>query len=127
MDHSEKYKIEAQERWANTDACKEHKEKTKDYSDQKWNDLSAGMDQIMADFAKCMLKGEKPASDSAQKLVNALQNYITENYYHCTNMILAGLGRMYVADERFRNNINQHACGTAEYICEAIELHCGMK
>ena len=28
---------------------------------------------------------------------------------------------MYVADERFKNNIDKHASGTAKFICQAIE------
>jgi hypothetical protein len=35
-----------------------------------------------------------------------------------------GLGQMYVADERFKNNIDKHASGTAAFICEAIEVYC---
>nr|MCR4718760.1 TipAS antibiotic-recognition domain-containing protein [Bacillota bacterium] len=52
------------------------------------------------------------------------QNHITENYYICTNEILSGLGQMYVADERFRNNIDKNADGTAAFICEAIKVYC---
>ena len=83
------------------------------------------MDQIMAEFALCMKNGETPDSAEAQHLVKQLQNHITENYYSCTTAILAGLGQMYVADERFRNNIDKHADGTAQFICEAIGIYCG--
>ena len=120
----EKYKVEAQEKWGNTDAYIEHDEKTKNYSKQKWNDLSESMGYIMAEFAACMKKGEEPGSTEAQNLVKILQNHITENYYLCTNEILAGLGKMYVADERFKNNIDKNADGTAEFICEAIDFYC---
>ena len=120
----EKHKAEAQEKWGNTDAYKEHEEKTKNYSKQKWNDLTEGMDRMMAEFALCMKRGAEPASSEAQNLVKCLQNHITENYYLCTNEILAGLGQMYVGDERFKNNIDKHADGTAEFICEAINVYC---
>ena len=120
----EKYKVEAQEKWGKTDAYKEHAERTKNYSKQKWNDLAEGMDHIMAEFAVCMKNGETPDSIGAQNLVKTLQNHITENYYLCTNKILAGLGQMYVADERFKSNIDKHADGTATFICEAIEAYC---
>ena len=120
----EKYKAETQEKWGKTDAYKEHAERTKNYSKQKWNDLAEGMDHIMAEFALCMRKDESPDSTEAQNLVKMLQNHITENYYVCTNEILAGLGQMYVADERFRNNIDKHADGTATFICEAIAVYC---
>ena len=120
----EKHKAEAQEKWGNTDAYKEHEEKTKNYSKQKWNDLAEGMDRIMAEFALCMKRGAEPDSGEAQSLVKCLQNHITENYYLCTNEILAGLGQMYVGDERFKNNIDKNADGTAEFICEAIKAYC---
>ena len=120
----EKYKAEAQEKWGKTDAYKEHAEKTRNYSKQNWNDLAAGMDQIMAEFSLCMKNGEAPESVPAQELVKQLQSHITQNYYNCTNQILAGLGQMYVADERFRNNIDRHADGTAAFICQAIEIYC---
>ena len=120
----EMYKAEAREKWGKTDAYKEHEEKTRNYSKQNWNDLTAGMDHIMAEFALCKNKGEQPDSTQAQSLVKKLQSHITENYYHCTREILAGLGQMYVADERFKSNIDQHAEGTAAFINEAVAIYC---
>ena len=121
----EKNKAEALEKWGNTDAYKEHAEKTKNYSKQKWNNLADGMNHIMAEFAACMKNGNRFDSEAAQSLVKVLQNHITENYYLCTNEILDGLGKMYVADERFKNNIDKHAEGTAAFISEAIAVYCG--
>ncbi len=119
----EKHSAEAQEKWGTTEAYREHTEKTKNYSEQKWNDLTEDMDGIMAEFALCMASFESPGCARAQTLVRELQNYITENYYRCTNEILTGLGRMYVSDERFRNNIDRHSVGTAEFISRAIEIY----
>ena len=45
-----------------TDAYKEHEEKTKNYSKQKWNDINSGMDHIMKEFAFCMEEDEGPDS-----------------------------------------------------------------
>ena len=120
----EKYKAEAKEKWGKTDAYKEHSEKTKDYSKDKWNNLADDMNEIMAEFAVCMKNGNEADSDAAQELVKTLQNHITENYYNCTNPILSGLGMMYVGDERFKNNIDKHGDGTAQFICDAITIYC---
>ena len=120
----EQYKAEAKEKWGQTPAYKEYDTRTKDYSKSKWNDLAQGMDRIMAEFAACMKKGDTPDSAEAQTLVEALQSHITQNYYLCTKEILAGLGQMYVADERFRNNIDKHGDGTAAFVCEAIGVYC---
>ena len=119
---AEAYRDEAKEKWGNTDAYREHTRKTADYSEEKWNDLAQGMEQILAAFAAC--REEAPEQTEAQKLVGQLQDYITANYYHCTKEILAGLGQMYVADERFRKNIDKHGDGTAAFISRAIAAYC---
>ena len=121
----ETYKAEAKEKWGQTPAYKEHAEKTKHYSKDKWNSLAEGMNHIMAEFARCLKSGETPDSAAAQSLVKTLQTHITEHYYHCTNEILSGLGQMYVADERFQTNIDRHADGTAAFIRDAIGVYCG--
>ena len=81
------------------------------------------MNDIMAEFADCMKKDASPDSEEAQTLVKKLQNHISEHYYTCTNEILAGLGQMYVLDERFKRNIDKNAEGTAQFICNAIEFY----
>ena len=121
----EKYKEEVQEKWGLTKEYSQYKEKTKNYSKNNWNDLLERMDNIMKKFAVCMENDESPDSVKAQNLVKQLQNHITDNYYVCTNEILSGLGQMYILDERFKNNIDKHANGTAEYINKAIKVYCG--
>lgn len=118
-----KYEKEVKERWGETAAYKEHQEKTKGYSKENWQDANAGLDNILEEFAQCKAGGATPDSKEALDLVKKLQNHITEQYYTCTNEILAGLGQMYVADERFRKNIDKHGEGTAEFVSEAIEKY----
>ena len=120
----QQYEDEAKQRWGGTDAYKESQAKTAGYSKDKWNDVLAGMNDIFAEFAECKKCGESSDSDTAQRLVKKLQDYITANFYHCTDDILAGLGRMYVCDERFKNNIDKNGAGTAEFVSEAIKIYC---
>ena len=120
----ESYKTEAQQRWGKTDAYKEHTQKTSNYTKDKWSSLASDMDLIFADFALCLKNGCEPASQEAQSLVKKLQDHITKNYYNCTTQILFGLGQMYVSDERFRQNIDKHAEGTAVFVSEAIACYC---
>ena len=119
-----RYESEAKRRWGETAAYKEHAEKTATYSKEKWQDVTDGLMTVLAKFAACMKDGHTADSDEAQALVQELQNYITENYYTCTDGILAGLGQMYVADERFKNNIDKHTPGTATFISESIATYC---
>ncbi len=120
----ENYKNEVKEKWGNTQAYNEYTEKTKGYSKENFNAMGEGMEKILAEFANCMQNGAEPNSADAQNLVQKLQNHITENFYTCTNEILASLGQMYVADERFKNNIDEHAPNTAQFISQAIEYYC---
>ena len=123
---SNKYEAEARERWGGTEAYREHEHKTKNYTKEKWAEANDGLMAIFAEFATCKANGVTPASTEAQALVAKLQNHITDNYYTCTDEILAGLGKMYVADERFKKNIDKNGDGTAEFAAEAIAIKVGV-
>ena len=118
------YKIEARERYGNTVAYREHEQKAKNYTKEKWVEANDGLMAIFAEFAVCKQSGAESDSNEAQALVAKLQTHITANYYTCTDEILAGLGKMYVADERFKKNIDKCGEGTAEFANRAIGAFC---
>ena len=117
------YETEARERWGNTDAYREHEKKTKNYTKEKWAEVNEGLMAIFAEFAECKNSGFAANLPKAQSLVVKLQEYITKNYYTCTDEILAGLGKMYACDERFKKNIDKYGEGTAEFVAEDIEIY----
>ena len=118
------YESEVKERWGKTEAYKEHSEKTKDYSKDKWQSITDSLDSIFGEFSECMKNGNTPDSKAAQALAEKLQKHITDNFYTCTNEILSGLGQMYICDERFTQNIDKHGVGTAEFVNKAIIEYC---
>ena len=120
--HNRDLEKEAKGKWGQTQAYREYEQKH--HTGQAQEVLAAELDGVMAEFACCKKAGEAPDSTQAQSLVKKLQDHITGNYYNCTKEILAGLGQMYVADERFQSNIDKHAEGTAAFICEAIGIYC---
>ena len=117
------YETEARERYGHTAAYKEHEQKTKNYTKEKWAEANDGLMAIFAEFSACKNRGESADSAEAQALVAKLQAHITANYYTCTDEILAGLGKMYVADERFKKNIDKYGEGTAEFAEEGIRIY----
>ena len=117
------YENEARSRWGATDAYREHEQKTKNYTKEKWSEANDGLMAIFAEFAACKNGGASADFDEAQALVAKLQAHITANYYTCTDEILAGLGKMYVADERFKKNIDKYDEGTAEFVSEGIRIY----
>ena len=119
------YEKEAHTRYGNTDAYREHKEKTKNYTKEKWAEANEGLMAIFGEFAVCKDSGSSTDSAEAQVLVAKLQTHITVNYYTCTDEILAGLGKMYICDERFKKNIDKYGDGTAEFVADAIAVKLG--
>ena len=114
---------EAKQLFGTTDAYKEYIDKTANYTSKNWQMATEGLNAIFKKFAQCLKNGFSAESVSAQELVKELKNFITENYYTCTNEILAGLGQMYAADERFKENIDKQGSGAAEFAAEAIRIY----
>ena len=121
------YTVEARSRWGNTDAYREHEQKTKNYGEEKWAEANDGLMAIFVEFATLKNNGFTENAPEVQSLVVELRDFITKNYYTCTDEIIAGLGKMYVCDERFKKNIDRHGEGTAEFVAEAIEIYFGGK
>ena len=117
------YETETRERYGNTTVYREHELKTKNYTKEKWAEANEGLMAIFVSFATYKNSDLLPSSPEVQSLVLKLQSYITENYYTCTNEILYGLGKMYVADERFKKNIDKYGEGTAEFAAEGIRIY----
>ena len=117
------YSKESFECWGDTSAYREHEQKTKNYTKEKWAEANDGLMAIFAEFAARKNSGVRADSAEAQALVAKLQAHITENYYTCTDEILAGLGKMYAADERFKKNIDKYGEGTAEFAAEGIRIY----
>ena len=81
---------------------------------------------MMAQFAELgRLKNLAPAAPEVQTAIRKLQQFITDHFYTCTPEILAGLGEIYVADERFRENTDKTGGeGTASFVSKAIAVYC---
>ena len=117
------YETEARSRWGATDAYREHEQKTKNYTKEKWTEANDGLMAIFAEFAALKNSGVTADSAEAQAHDAKLQAHITENYYTCTDEVLAGLGKMYVADERFKKNIDKYGEETTEFVAEGIRIY----
>ena len=71
------------------------------------------------------MKDFAPESETVQKQVKKLQDFISENYYTCTNEILAGLGKAYSAGGEMTENIDKAGGeGTGAFADKAIQIYC---
>lgn len=115
------YKAEAKAKWGDTVAYQEYTHK--EMQDKDFAIVSEKMMQMFAELGHC--KQLAPSDDTVQQKIAALQQFITDNLYTCTKEILYGLGQMYIADERFMQNIdNAGGEGTARFVSEAITVYC---
>ena len=114
----EQYKAEAKAKWGNTAAYKECEEK----ASSRKPDIGAQFFDVFVRMGA--YKHMRPDAPEVQNMVRELQQF-TDNFYHCTNEILSGLGEMYTADERFTANIDAAAGeGTAAFVSQAIAFYC---
>ncbi len=109
------YEAEARERWGGEAVDKANK-KAKDFGPE----MGEEMNRIYLNLAS--LRQLDPASDEAQEaigewydLLNKMGDYSLEAF--------AGLGQMYVDDERFRKNIDRFGEGLAVFMCGAMGVY----
>lgn len=118
-----KYVQEAKAQWKDTCEWTEYEQKTKNYSGSDWQKANRELMGCFVEFGK--IKNEKADSKEAQICVETLMKTITENFYCCSKDMISSLGKMYVADERFKRSIDMAGGnGTAEFASKAIELYC---
>ena len=115
----EEYTRKAKEQWGDSKAFSEYEQKS---ASRSTDDEKMLWSNFMKLFEKCgKLKESDPNSVEAQTMIKEIQDYITKNFYECTNEILAGLGKMYAAEGEFKTNIDKAGGnGTAEFVSRAI-------
>lgn len=116
------YAKEVKTRWGHTDAYAQSAERTKEYGVKEWNAINSESSDILRQFGES--RALSPDSQEARLLVERWRSHISAHFYECTSEILAGLGDMYVSDERFRENIDKYGTGTAEFMANAIAVYC---
>ncbi|MFC3932975.1 MerR family transcriptional regulator [Streptococcus dentapri] len=116
----EAFEAEAKKKWGDTSAYQEFKDRTSE------KDFAQISQEGMMIFAQIGQLKHLAADDSqVQEQIRVLQDYISSHFYECTPEILAGLGRMYAGDNRFKTSIDQAGgIGTADFAARAIDSYC---
>ena len=113
------YAKEAKAQWGET---KEYREfEAKNLTKEQQQTAGAGLMELFLDFAR----KKDGAPEDAFAEVQKLQDYISRNFYHCSNDVLKGLGKLYGVGGEFTKNIDAYAgAGTAAFASKAIESYC---
>jgi MerR family transcriptional regulator, thiopeptide resistance regulator len=117
------YDAEVEERWGETEAYAQSKRRTAAYSKDDWLRIKAEGEDIEARFAAALQNGVPADSEPAMDLAEEHRQQISRNFYDCPPGMHAGLGRMYVEDERFTAHYEQRAPGLAQYVSTAVQAN----
>jgi DNA-binding transcriptional MerR regulator len=117
------YEAEVEERWGETDAYAQSKRKTATYSKEDWLRIKAEGEDVERRFAEALQAGVPADSPQAMDIAEEHRQQITRNFYDCPPEMHAGLGRMYVEDERFTAHYEQRAPGLAQYVSTAVQAN----
>jgi DNA-binding transcriptional MerR regulator len=121
--YSEDYEREAEERWGDTDAWSQSQRKTAAYTKDDWIRIKEEAADVQRRFAEAMQSGAAADSDRAMDVAEEHRQHITRWFYDCPPQMHAGLGRMYVEDERFAANYERTAPGLAQYVSTAVQAN----
>ncbi len=123
VENEEDYAREAEERWGATDAWRTSRERTSRYTKADWEQVKAEADGINARFVALMAAGEPADGEAARAVAEEHRQHIGRRFYDCPPEMHAGLGRMYVADERFTATYEALAPGLAQYVSTALQAN----
>jgi DNA-binding transcriptional MerR regulator len=117
------YDAEVEERWGDTDAYRESRRRTSSYTKDDWLRIKADGEQISRRFAEALRSGVPAESEAAMDIAEEHRQQISRNFYDCPPEMHAGLGRMYVEDERFTATYEAIAPGLAQYVSTAVQAN----
>ena len=117
------YAEEAEQRWGETDAWKESRQRTRGYSKEDWLRIKAESEEIERRLVATLRSGAAADSAEAMDAVEAHRQHISRWFYDCSPEMHAGLGRMYLEDERFTAHYEELAPGLAEFVSSAVQAN----
>ena len=121
--YSEDYEREAEERWGDTEAWAQSQQRTRSYSKADWVRVKEEVDDLNRRFVEAMRAGVPADSEQAMDVAEQHRQHISRWFYDCPPEMHAGLGRMYVEDERFTATYERIAPGLAQYVSAAVQAN----
>nr|WP_281371557.1 TipAS antibiotic-recognition domain-containing protein [Petropleomorpha daqingensis] len=122
-DDPSRYDAEVQERWGETDAYRESRRRTSSYTKDDWLRIKEEGAEVERRFAEALRSGAAADSEQAMDVAEEHRQHISRWFYDCPPEMHAGLGRMYVEDERFTAHYEEIAPGLAEYVSTAVQAN----
>ncbi|MDQ3714507.1 MAG: MerR family transcriptional regulator [Actinomycetota bacterium] len=114
------YAEEVEQRWGTIDAYQQSAARTKSYTRQDWETITAQGSANTTALAEALAAGLPATSVEAMDAAEQARQHITRWFYDCPVEMHRNLGDMYVADERFTATYEKVTPGLAAYVRDAI-------
>jgi hypothetical protein len=121
--YSEDYEREAEERWGDTEAWTQSQRRTAAYTKDDWVRIKDEAADAERRFAEALRSGVPADAEPAMDIAEEHRQHISRWFYDCPPAMHAGLGRMYVEDERFTAHYEEIAPGLAQYVSTAVQAN----
>jgi DNA-binding transcriptional MerR regulator len=115
----EEYAAEAEQRWGDTEAWRQSRQRTSRMSKDDWLAVRAESEALEAELAAAMTGGVAPTDDRALDLAERHRRGI-ERFYDVSYEMHRGLALMYLADPRFTSHYDDRAPGLAQWLHDAV-------
>ena len=117
VDH---YADEVEDRWGDSTAFKESKERTSKYTHADFAAAKIDQEAVTEDFAIAFGNRVGFRSAAVQEIVVAHRVAISNWFYECSVEMQKNLALMYINDDRFKAYYDSRARGLAQYVHDAI-------
>lgn len=121
-DEMDRFAQEAKASWGDTREWAEYEKKSAGRSKHEEAALGNELLALFVPFGRMAADGCDPASDEARAQARCIQEFISKNYYQCSDEVFAQFGRAYGSGGDFTRNINASAGeGAAEFAARTID------
>lgn len=119
--HEKEYAKETEERWGNTLAYKQSKDRVSKMSKEELKSVLRKHGEIAQELAVCMKEGVGITSSKVQSLVKKHYDGLS-SFYDPNPEIYLGLANVYVDDQRFAKNYEDIEPGLAKYFSDSMKV-----
>ncbi len=117
------YAAQAQERWGETEAWRESRRRTTQYTKADWEQIKAEAEAVNEAFTAALRSGAPADSVPAMDAAEAHRRHIHDRFYDVSYEMHRGLGDLYLADPRFTRTYEDLAPGLAQYVRDAVHAN----
>lgn len=121
-DH-EQYAEEAEQRWGETEAWKQSRRRTSQFTQADWDRVKAETEAMEEGVAQLLREGVPADDERTAPFVAEHRRHIDDNFYDCSEQMQRNLASMYVQDARFTAHYDDREPGLAQYVHDAIHAH----